>query len=173
LKRKSSAHASATVFQNGGSACTVFAESGWPWIWKAGHCVFHISKSGCVFEVVAVESRTAATSSVVVIGGGVVDVVVITIGDSRGVVGVGAYNGIPGSTILWSVNGPVGSRGRSSRHGTDANGGWQTRRFDAHLYVYLPIGVQTFELLDGFFCSLCIVPIDPLVIGVWVTFPGN
>jgi hypothetical protein len=87
LKRKLSAHASATVFQNRGSACTVFTELRWPWIRKAGHCVFHISKSGRVFEVVAVESRTVATSLVVVIGGGVVDVVVITIGDSRGVVG--------------------------------------------------------------------------------------
>jgi hypothetical protein len=81
-KRKSSTHVSATVFQNGGSACTVLVELSWFWVWKTGHCVFHISKSGRVFEVVTMKSRASATLESVIVGGGVVVVVVITVGDS-------------------------------------------------------------------------------------------
>jgi hypothetical protein len=112
-KRKLSAHASATIFQNGGSACAVFTESCWSWVRKAGHCVFHISKSGHVFEVVAVESRAVATLAVVVVGGGIVDIVVVAIGDNGGKVRRWACDDIPGSTVFWCIEVPVGG-GRTS-----------------------------------------------------------
>jgi hypothetical protein len=121
-KRKSSAHASATVFQNGGSACAVFAESCWSWVRKTGHCIFHISKSGHVLEVVAVEPRASATSKLIIVGGGIVVVVIVTVGDSGDKVGGRACGGIPSGAVLGSVKVPVGSEGGTSRHRTDASG---------------------------------------------------
>jgi hypothetical protein len=118
-KRKSSAHTSATIFQNGGSSCTVFTDSCWFWVWKTGHCVFHISKSGRVLEVIAIESRASATSETVIIGSGIVDVVVVAVGDSGGKVRGWTCDDIPGSTVFGSVKVPVGS-GRTSRRGRNA-----------------------------------------------------
>jgi hypothetical protein len=46
-------------------------------------------------------------------------------------------------------------------------------RIDARLYVYFAVGVQMFELPDCLFCSFRVVPIDPLVIRVWVALPGD
>jgi hypothetical protein len=81
LNRKSSAQVSTTIFQNGGSACTVFAESSWRGSWKVGFCLFHISKRGRGVKDVASDSRASATLEVVIIGGSVVDVVVVSIAD--------------------------------------------------------------------------------------------
>jgi hypothetical protein len=111
LNMKSSAHESTTVFQNGGSACAVLTDSCWFWIQKAGHCVFYISKSGCVFEVVAVKSGATTTVSVVVVGDDDDDIVIIAVGDGQGKVRGWACDDIP-----------VGSR-RTSGHGRDARVG--------------------------------------------------
>jgi hypothetical protein len=140
---------------------------------KVGFWLFQISNSGCGIEDVASEARAEPTSSVVIIGGGIINVVVITVGDSQGIVGVWAYNGVPGSTIVGSVDGPVTSRGRTGGHGRNARAGWWTRWINARLYVYFAVGVWTFKLPYGLFCAFCIVPVDPLVIRVWVAFPGN
>jgi hypothetical protein len=120
---KSSAHASATVFQNGGSACSFVTVLGRGPTQKAGFWLLHIPKRGRGIEDVASDARALPTSSVVIVGGGVIDVVVVTVGNSRGVVGIGMYDGIPGSTIFGSVNGPVNSGGRASSHGRDARVG--------------------------------------------------
>jgi hypothetical protein len=122
LNKKSSAQLSATVFQNGGSACTVGAESCWGWIWKVGLCVLQIPKSGHVAEVIAIDSRASATSAAVIVGGGIVNIVVVTVGDSGGEVRGGSCNGIPGSVVLRSVKVPVCSERRASGHGADASG---------------------------------------------------
>jgi hypothetical protein len=58
----------------------------------------------------------------VIIGGGIVDVVIVAVGNSGGEVRGGACGGIPGSMIFGSVKVPVGSEGRTSRHGADASG---------------------------------------------------
>jgi hypothetical protein len=84
-------------------------------------CIFHISKSGRVFKVVAVEPRASATSELITVGGGVVNVVIVAIGDSRCEVRGGVRDGIPGSSVLRCIEVPVGNEGRASRHGADAS----------------------------------------------------
>jgi hypothetical protein len=122
LNRKLSAHCSATIFQNGGSACAVFAESSWWWSWKVGLCLFHISKSGRGVECVAIEARASLTSTMVIIGGGVINVVVVAVCNGRGEVGGGLCDGIPGSAVFGSVEVPVSSEGRAGGHGADTSG---------------------------------------------------
>jgi hypothetical protein len=92
------------------------------WIQKVGLCIFQIPKSGCVAEVVAIDSRASATSVLVIVGGGIVNIVVVTIGNSGNEVGRGSCNGIPGSTVLRGVEVPVSGGRGTSRHGKDASG---------------------------------------------------
>src|SRR5580693_1045256 len=79
--RKSSAQASATVFQNRGSICGVCTKV-WGESRNIGFCILHIPNSSCFTKDVAIDSRASATSVVVIIGGGIVDVVIVTIGNS-------------------------------------------------------------------------------------------
>jgi hypothetical protein len=51
---------------------------------------------------------------VVIIGGGIVDVVIVTIGNSGGEVRGRVGSGIPGSAILRCIKVPVSSGGRAS-----------------------------------------------------------
>jgi hypothetical protein len=88
LKKKSSAHASATVFQNRGSACGFITSSGIGATRKVGLWLCHIPKRGGVVEDVASDARALPASSDVIVGGGVVDIVVVAVIDGGGAVGV-------------------------------------------------------------------------------------
>jgi hypothetical protein len=83
-KRKSSAHACTIVFQKCGSADGFILSYSKGATRKAGRWLFHIPKRGRGIEDIAIEARAPPTSSSVIIGSGVVDVVVVAVGDSRG-----------------------------------------------------------------------------------------
>jgi hypothetical protein len=122
LKRKSLAHASATVFQNGGSACGFTTSSGSGATRKVGLWLRHIPKRGRGVKDVACNARASPASLDVIIGGGIVDVVVVAVGDGRSGVGVRLRDDIPDSAILWGIDSPVASRGGTSGHGRNASG---------------------------------------------------
>jgi hypothetical protein len=122
LKRKSSAHASATVFQNGGSACGFTTSSGSDAIRKVGLWLRHIPKRGRGVEDVTSDARALPASLDVIIGGGIINVIVVAVGDSRSGVGVRSRDDIPDSAIFWGIDSPVASRGGTSGHGRNASG---------------------------------------------------
>jgi hypothetical protein len=87
LNRKLSAQASTTVFQNGGSTCGVCTKLFWGWSRNVGFCLFQISKSGRGVEDIAIDSRASAASEAVIIGGGIIDIVVVGVAGSGIMIG--------------------------------------------------------------------------------------